>query len=31
MLGKGYLALGGMRLLPQFFVIERLDAPAWSP
>jgi hypothetical protein len=31
MLGKGFLAAGKARLFPQFFVIERLDAPAWTP
>jgi hypothetical protein len=31
MLGKGYMAFGGLRLFPQFFVIERLGAPAWTP
>ncbi len=31
MLGKGYLAVSGARLFPQFFVIERLDRPAWRP
>ncbi|MDP9341298.1 MAG: hypothetical protein M3Q23_04120 [Actinomycetota bacterium] len=31
MLGKGYMALGGLRLFPQFFVIERLDDAAWTP
>jgi hypothetical protein len=31
MLGKAYLAFGRARLFPQFFVIERLDRPAWTP
>src|SRR6266702_4066075 len=31
MLGKGYLAVSGARLFPQFFVIERLDRLAWRP
>ena len=32
MLGKGYLAVGGARLFPQFFVLERLPgAAAWTP
>jgi len=31
MLGKGYVAVGSARLGSQFFVIERVDRPAWTP
>jgi hypothetical protein len=31
MLGKGYMAVRGLRLFPQFFVIERLPVAAWTP